>query len=351
MAGSRGYSSYRGRTPRWKIVAAVVLILVLLASCAVLFLENYIVYGDDGAMRIQLPWMEEEQIAPPAESGAEQDDLEIIIPEKEPEPQTPEGPAQIRALQLSEGILEEDWNRAVEAVAASGENAWVVSVKLTGGRILYDSAVETAVACGAVKGTERSMAALEGLLAEEAYAIARLSCFHDSIYANANMDGAGLKNTGGYIFYDGNNTQWLDPGKEGARAYLLAIARECAAMGFDEILLTDVSYPTEGKLHKIAYGDGATSGHIESFLREMKTALAEYGVRLSVELPASVISEGADAAAGLELGKVAAQVDCIYAVTTAEEAPALAEKVAALDTDFVPELPDAAAKGSYVRMP
>ena len=34
MAGPRGYSSYRGRTPRWKIAAAVVLILVLLVSCA-----------------------------------------------------------------------------------------------------------------------------------------------------------------------------------------------------------------------------------------------------------------------------------------------------------------------------
>ena len=28
------------------------------------------------------------------------------------------------------------------------------------------------------------------------------------------------KNTGGFIFYDGNNLNWLDPGKPAARQYL-----------------------------------------------------------------------------------------------------------------------------------
>lgn len=42
-------------------------------------------------------------------------------------------------------------------------------------------------------------------------AAARIACFHDPKAANADVEGMGLKNTGGYIFYDGNNSQWLDP--------------------------------------------------------------------------------------------------------------------------------------------
>ena len=34
----------------------------------------------------------------------------------------------------------------------------------------------------------------------------------------------GLKNTGGYIFYDGNNLNWLDPSKPAARQYLGGLA-------------------------------------------------------------------------------------------------------------------------------
>ena len=40
MAGSRGYSSYRGRVPRWKIALAILLALILLAACTFLFLQK-----------------------------------------------------------------------------------------------------------------------------------------------------------------------------------------------------------------------------------------------------------------------------------------------------------------------
>ncbi len=46
-----------------------------------------------------------------------------------------------------------------------------------------------------------------------------MSCFLDPIAAaRADVEGMGLKNTGGYIFYDGNNGNWLDPSKHGGPA-------------------------------------------------------------------------------------------------------------------------------------
>lgn len=78
---------------------------------------------------------------------------------------------------------------------------------------------------------------------------------------------------------------WLDPSKPAARQYLCGLAKELAEMGFDEILLTDVSYPTEGKLDKIAYGETGKVQNLNTFLDEMRAALAAYDVKLSIELP------------------------------------------------------------------
>lgn len=96
--------------------------------------------------------------------------------------------------------------------------------------------------------------------------------------ARADVEGMGLKNTGGYIFYDGNNGNWLDPSKPAARQYLCTLAAELAQQGFDEILLTDVGYPTVGKLDKIDYNGADRAASIRLFLEELRSALGEYGV-------------------------------------------------------------------------
>ena len=52
MAGAKGYSSYRGREPKLKIILAVFLVLVILAAAAVIYIQqNLVVYGDDGRYR------------------------------------------------------------------------------------------------------------------------------------------------------------------------------------------------------------------------------------------------------------------------------------------------------------
>ena len=145
----------------------------------------------------------------------------------------------------------------------------------------------------------------------------------DPIAARADVEGMGLKNTGGYIFYDGNNGNWLDPSKPAARQYLCTLAAELAQQGFDEILLTDVGYPTVGKLDKIDYNGADRAASIRLFLEELRSALGEYGVAVSIELPPEVITSGADDTAGLVLSDIAPLVDRVYAVTTVDQIPAL----------------------------
>lgn len=346
MAGARGYSGYRGRRSKGKTALMVLLVLVILAAIGVMRMQKYVVYGEDGKPRLELPWQEE----PAAETPEEpEEDVNLTI-------QEPEQAEEVRAMQLTDLPLAAWSATEPEALMASSVdyNAAALTMKDSTGRLYFDA--WTPAAASFVKTESGTAEALNAALEDDRYhLIARMSCFCDPKAAMANVETMGLKNTGGYIFYDGNSTQWLDPGKPTARAYLCSLAVELAELGFDEILLTDVTYPTVGKLDKIAYGETMKSENLGIFLTEMKTALEPYDVTLSLELPEAVIAEGNDNHAGLVLERIAPQVDRIYAVTTADQTEALAAAVTAAhgETDFVPELPAGESPvetGGYLRL-
>ena len=331
MGGTRGYRSYRGRTPKGKIALTVVLVLVILVSAAVIWVQNYVVYDEDGRAHLELPWQTEE--TSPVQEGDPSEDVEIIV-------QEPERPERLAAFSAPSPLTRAAWKDAwlgAGLMSAPAYNAAAVTLKDSAGHIYFAA---SGAAAGAVTTAEDTAAALTEVTESGRHTIARMSCFLDPIAAKADVEGMGLKNTGGYIFYDGNDLNWLDPSKPAARQYLCGLAAEIAQLGFDEILLTDLSYPTEGKLDKIDYNGADRGESIRLFLEELRADLADTGVELSVELPAETILSGADAAAGLTLSDIAPLADRIYAVTTADQIPALAEAVTAAngETDFVAEL-------------
>lgn len=338
MSGPRGYSSYHGRKVIWKVLVAVLLILVILAAVGFLLLQKYLVYDESGTPHLQLPEKPTSSAVSSSDAGstgAESDEpLNITIDEPERK--------DIQAIQLGA-------DPAAWASATSGQNAFCVSVKTAGGRVQY----QTSFANAPLSDTAgAASAALPGLLAADSYAIARLSCLQDSASARANVDTMGLKNTGGYIFYDGNNENWLDPSKPATVSYLCAIAKECADMGFDEILLTDLSYPTYGKLSAIDYNGADQAQALADLVSAVKTAVGE-GVLVSVELPDAVITSGADETAGQSLAALAPLADRVYAACTAAQSAALEQVVAAVSdkTAFVPELTgETMTSGSYLRL-
>lgn len=334
MAGNWGYRSYRGRTPRWKYALAAVLVIVILAAVGFIILQENVVYDESGMPHLRLPEKAEEPV---------KEEVELTI-------QPPEGPGELRAVQVPAGRLtQEVWQKARQAAPLCSGAA--VTLKDDTGKVWFDS---TAAVSGTTDTAPDTAEVLEQIAGEETYALARLSCFHDSRAANLDIEGMGLKNTGGYIFYDGANSQWMDPAKPAARQYLCQMAVEAAELGFDEVLLTDVSYPTVGKLDKIAYGEGEKSGHLAAFLQEVRAALEPYGVMLSVELPEAAIAAGEDAAAGISLVQIAPLVDRVYARTEPEKAASLEEAVkAAGGTAFVPELtaPLPEGQGSFLLLP
>ena len=332
MGGTKGYRSYRGRTSKGKIALIVVLVLVIVASVAVIWLQDYVVYDADGGAHVALPWQREE--APEEETPPQE--VEVTIRE----PERPERLAAFSAAAapMTQAAWKDAWLGA-GLMSAPAYNAAAVTLKDSAGHICFAA---SGAAAGTVTAEEDTAAALAEMTEGSWHTIARMSCFLDPIAAKADVEAMGLKNTGGYIFYDGNDQNWLDPSKPAARQYLRALAGEIAEMGFDEILLTDVGYPTVGKLDKIDYNGADRGESIRLFLEELRAVLAEYGAALSVELPAETILSGRDDTAGLVLVDIAPLADRIYAVTTAGQIPALTEAVAAASggTDFAAELTD-----------
>ena len=214
-----------------------------------------------------------------------------------------------------------------------------------------------AVAGASLAGTASKAAeVLPSLMEGEWYTVARISCLRDGGVARGNVETMGLKNTGGYIFYDGNNENWLDPSKQATKDYLSRLVCACADLGFDEILLTDLTYPTVGKLDKIAYGFDPNYGtqaaynteQIADLLAAVKEALGDRNVKLSLELSETVLgNEGVDETAGIDLwNTLMARLDRIYV-------PTVEDRVDAMVTDgledgvLVPELTDVPAAAEY----
>ena len=338
MVGTKGYSSYRGRGPKWKILLAILLVLVIAVAASVIYLQQFLVYGADGSRQIRLPWQTEEKAPPPdgkGEAPENQPDVDVVV--QEPEDQ---GPKETAAFSLpAQALTQALWQ---ETEKPSGANAVAVRLKTSNGTVYFNAA--NAVS-GAVETELDTAAALAAVTAQEGlHTIASVACLQDFKAANADVEGRGLKNTGGYIFYDGNNSLWLDPAKPGTREYVCALAKEIAELGFDELLLTDFSYPTVGKINKIHYNtDVPLANNLDLLLSDLNTALESYDILLSVEVPEAVIAEGPDTVAGLDLNRLVSRVDRVYAVTTPEKAETLSNLVAQAagaegKTEFVPEL-------------
>ena len=338
MVGTKGYSSYRGRGPKWKILLAILLVLVIAVAASVIYLQQFLVYGADGSRQIRLPWQTEEKAPPPdgkGEAPENQPDVDVVV--QEPEDQ---GPKETAAFSLpAQALTQALWQ---EAEKPAGANAVAVRLKTSNGTVYFNAA--NAVS-GAVETELDTAAALAAVTAQEGlHTIASVACLQDFKAANADVEGRGLKNTGGYIFYDGNNSLWLDPAKPGTREYVCALAKEIAELGFDELLLTDFSYPTVGKINKIHYNtDVPLANNLDLLLSDLNTALESYDILLSVEVPEAVIAEGPDTVAGLDLNRLVSRVDRVYAVTTPEKAETLSNLVAQAagaegKTEFVPEL-------------
>ena len=362
MAKVKGYTSYRGRGPLWKLALTVVLLAVILASLAVVLLQRNIVVDSDGTRQVRLPWQEGTDAETRAENlDAQSADPETVpddaeptqsdapdaetVPDEQdaaqPEPETNAAPDffhvyPVQATPLSVSTYEEiSWLLRRNSVY----NAVSVRLKDTEGWVYFDSPniIYTEIITESKNIAADTTEALQKLTASNTHTIASLACFRDWRASNGNVR-ARLRNLSGRIFQDGNEDFWLDPAREVARTYLCNLSRDAAELGFDEILLTDACYPSVGRLDRILYGDLSKGENLAIFFSEVRKILEPYHVVLSVEVPKEILlNPDTPHLSGLSIDVIAPYVDRVYAKVDPSEVQACTDALAGV-LMFVPEL-------------
>ena len=126
-------------------------------------------------------------------------------------------------------------------------------------------------------------------------------------------------------------------------------------MGFDELLLEDVYYPTQGKLSKIDYSGSVMTkdAAIALFMEQLRDALEGYDMKITLLAPEALA--GADSAAfSANAGLDGAGLALFDAVYMAAADPAAAERaLGSLSEEgdrvpFIPVTADTAATDSWL---
>ena len=331
---ARGYQSYRGRRSGSTKLLIALLVAILLAACLFMVIQSYASYTDDGQLHFKLPFFqsqeEEEPSDPDAGDQPDGQDVSLVVdgPDGQQIPvepaDDPEPPAAGERWLVELSALPADGGVLAQAMASTGANGFVYPIRDNTGRVFYAS--PTAADKAAV-GDEAATELIRSLCAgTDTLAVAKFNCFHDSYYAFTHMKDAAICQKTGYVWYDNHSYHWLDPSKEQARSYVIGLAVECAELGFDELLLEELAYPTRGKLEKIDYS-GNTMEKTEAlalFLTELRTALEPYGTKISLLLTEELIQAGSSEESGEDLAVLLPLVDAVYAqVSSVSEAQSL----------------------------
>jgi hypothetical protein len=180
--------------------------------------------------------------------------------------------------------------RVLDLLARTELNAVVIDVKGDRGLIPYRTQVQAALDAGAqgpviIKDFDEQLA---GWKAQGIYTIARIVAFKDSVRANARPDLAIIDTRTGKPWIDRENLAWVDPFREENWDYLIAVAKEAAAKGFDEIQFDYVRFPTDGKLAAARYSQPNNPQTrlpaIAAFLAKARRELGPTGVFLAADI-------------------------------------------------------------------
>jgi hypothetical protein len=208
---------------------------------------------------------------------------------------------QARGVYLNARTMGSDGLEAtLDHLVRAGGNAVVFDIKDRDGRLSYPSEVPLARKVGATKRSrvKEPKRFIELLHAKGLHAVARLTCFYDELLAEARPDLAPRSRREGGPWRHKGQLAWLDPASAPVQDYLLALIKEAAALGVDEVQLDYVRFPTEGDVADAVFSFDSEQVPpyrlIADFVGRARQILAPEGILLSADV-FGVVAWGGDA--------------------------------------------------------
>ncbi len=230
-----------GRLLRTVLILAAVAVVVL--SCWMLWLQRYIIYTPDGVrLDFSLPqtWPSGVVAKPivPAPS------VNIDYGQEKPGETQPGGEQVMQKIAGYYVTVEElmaDPNGTLDKIRTLPEgSAILLEVKNGWGYFYYPTTVSPHLS-GSFNMTVMGYF-METVNDLGLHTIARLPALRDYEFGLANTR-CGLWAPGGYLWADGAGCYWLDPTQEGTLTWLIRQVKELQAMGFDEVVFRDFTFP------------------------------------------------------------------------------------------------------------
>jgi hypothetical protein len=210
-------------------------------------------------------------------------------------------PLELRGLYLSYAALgmPETRARALQLLDGTRLNTLVVDIKDRQGRMTFYNGAPNAGqigAFGAVKFDDIQNF-LKQMHQKHIYVVGRIAIFRDPLYGKQNPEWT--------VHAGGKPNLFLpDPYRKEVRDYNLAIIKEAASVGFDELELDCVWFPAERELPNAEYSRHNSAGNrmeaIESFLAQAGEILAPRNVCLGLAPGTAARWEGQRSGKGLE---------------------------------------------------
>ena len=346
---------YRGKRSHrrlWTVLLFVLAALIVAAIVLFFACQKYIVYDSDG-LRVVFPILE---TAAPSddETGAHESvNVELVYEEPDYSGILSNAGKDLQAIQAqyvtADRITPDGLTAAAAQVKSAGGNALVLQMKAPGGTLSWKSAVNEAAAYG-VNGTAELSETIQSLKSQDIYLVAVVSCCVDTLMAQR-YSVLALKDSAGAAYSDGSGG-WLDPYNETVRSYIVALCKELAAMGFDEIAFSYLQMPFTDQT--FAYAAESRTDAVMNLAQYLRGALVSTGVRVSAVCSADSILQQKSAQTGQELTPFTKLFDRICVFADSGNLQQLRSAVAAdeafdAETRFVPFLAEAQSSGSYIK--
>lgn len=205
--------------------------------------------------------------------------------------------------------------RVLDLVSRTELNAVVIDVKGDRGMIPYRTSVQAAIDAGAqgpviIKDFEDQLASWK---ARGIYTIARIVAFKDNLRATTRPDLAIIDTRTGKPWVDRENLAWVDPFREENWNYLISVAKEAVAKGFDEVQFDYVRFPTDGKLSAARYSQPNNPTTrlptIAAFLAKARRELGPTGAFLGADVFGYTAFNANDTDIGQRIEELSAHLD------------------------------------------
>lgn len=183
-------------------------------------------------------------------------------------------------------------------------NAMVIDIKNDEGRVVYEMDSPLVSEIGSAQKLVADMPALVHKCRKHGiYLIGRIVAFKDPFLAEKRPELA-LHNQDGSVFCDKSGLAWVNPYSREVWEYLMEIAGQAVAAGFDEIQFDYIRFSTDSGMSKVDFGPEAVDRDKEGTITEFTAYAAQelhrlgvpvsadvYGIIIDSELDASIVGQ------------------------------------------------------------